>query len=563
MPIVCVNDPAGSSNRSAVRILLLSAAVWPFIFGPGVPIVRTQSVLQLAWDQDLSLSVDGFAVTIDGSRTDYGLTPLAGDGTCGCSIPLPFSSGLHTVVVGAYNSAGETSSTLLVGPIPDAAGPYSGQTGTAITVDASGSTDSTGTIVGYTWSWGDGTSDTSSSVPTASHTYTGAGTFTITLTVTDDLPATATASATATITGSTWKPGFDWPGGNGLDGDVWSLVVFDDGSGPALYAGGTFTTAGGVPANSIAKWNGATWTPLSSGLNGSGGVWALAVFDDGTGPALYAGGSFTIAGGGPGNFVAKWNGTNWAAVGGGMDADVRALTVFDDGTGPALYAGGFFTMADGGSTPGIAKWAGTAWAPLNNGVAGGGVLALSVFDDGHGPALYAGGNFSVADGNPVNSIAKWDGTSWHPLDVGTDGAVAALTVFDAGSGPAVYAGGSFTMAGGIAADSVAEWNGMNWAPLNRGMNGGGGVLALAVFDDGSGPGLYAGGNFTIAAGGPGGGIAKWDGSNWTAVDRAMDGWVLALTRFGGGGTRPALYVGGSFTVIDSVSSSRLAEWSAQ
>jgi hypothetical protein len=140
--------------------------------------------------------------------------------------------------------------------------------------------------------------------------------------------------------------------------------------------------------------------------------------------------------------------------------------------------------------------------------------------------------------------------------------VAALTVFDAGSGPALYAGGGFTMAGGVAADSIAEWNGVNWSPLNRGMNGGGSVLALAVSDDGSGPGLYAGGNFTIADGGPGGGIAKWDGSNWTAVGRAMDGWVLALTTFGGG-MGQVLYVGGSFTVIDSVPSSRLAEWSAQ
>jgi hypothetical protein len=33
-----------------------------------------------------------------------------------------------------------------------------------------------------------------------------------------------------------------------------ALTVFDDGSGPALVAGGQFTTAGGVPANRIAQW---------------------------------------------------------------------------------------------------------------------------------------------------------------------------------------------------------------------------------------------------------------------------------------------------------------------
>jgi len=41
---------------------------------------------------------------------------------------------------------------------------------------------------------------------------------------------------------------------NGMNGSVEALTVFDDGGGPALYAGGQFTTAGGVAANNIAKW---------------------------------------------------------------------------------------------------------------------------------------------------------------------------------------------------------------------------------------------------------------------------------------------------------------------
>ncbi|MCH7873399.1 MAG: hypothetical protein IID33_17010, partial [Planctomycetes bacterium] len=35
---------------------------------------------------------------------------------------------------------------------------------------------------------------------------------------------------------------------------VWSLTVFDDTTGPALYAGGLFSSAGGEEANRIAKW---------------------------------------------------------------------------------------------------------------------------------------------------------------------------------------------------------------------------------------------------------------------------------------------------------------------
>jgi hypothetical protein len=92
---------------------------------------------------------------------------------------------------------------------------------------------------------------------------------------------------------------------------VYTLTAYDDGGGPALYAGGSFTIAGGVAANYIAKWNGSSWMPLGSGVSGSscgegGGVSALMVYDDGGGPALYAGGGFTFAGGVAASRIAKW-----------------------------------------------------------------------------------------------------------------------------------------------------------------------------------------------------------------------------------------------------------------
>lgn len=73
-----------------------------------------------------------------------------------------------------------------------------------------------------------------------------------------------------------------------LVGHVHALTVYDDGSGPALYAGGWFTTAGGVTTNRIAKWNGTSWSALS-GPSGNGmnrQIFALAVYDDGSGPAV-------------------------------------------------------------------------------------------------------------------------------------------------------------------------------------------------------------------------------------------------------------------------------------
>ena len=334
--------------------------------------------------------------------------------------------------------------------------------------------------------------------------------------------------------------------GSGMNGDIGTLTVFDDGSGPKLYAGGSFTTAGGVAANRIAKWDGTSWSALASGMNDE--VDALAVYDDGSGPALYAGGDFTTAGGISANRIAKWNATSWSALG-GMNLRVDSLTVHDDGSGPALYAGGAFTSA-GGAASRIAKWNGTSWSALGSGLQHllsystldlhGGTMA--VYDDGGGAALYVGGSFTTAGGVGANNLAKWNGTSWSALgSSGLSNLVRAVVSHDDGGGPALYVGGSMKNAGGVEVNYVARWDGSNWSALGSGVSDE--VWALAVYDDGSGPALYAGGYFASAGGSPASRIAKWDGSSWSALGAGVIYPVLALAVYDHGGG-PALYAGG-------------------
>ena len=76
------------------------------------------------------------------------------------------------------------------------------------------------------------------------------------------------------------------------------------------------------------------------------------------------------------------------------------------------------------------------------------------------------------------------------------------------SGTNLYAGGYFTTAGGAPAIGIAKWNGSAWSALGSGREMNGSVYALAV----SGTNLYAGGNFTTAGGVTANYIAKWDGS---------------------------------------------------
>jgi hypothetical protein len=360
-----------------------------------------------------------------------------------------------------------------------------------------------------------------------------------------------------------WKPGFDWPGGNGLSSAVQAFTVFDDGTGPALYAGGYFSIGGAL---GTAKWDGSAWTPLSPGMDG--GVLALTVFDDGTGPALYAGGSFTTAGDAPANHIAKWDGTMWTPLGSGMenpnDAVVYALAVFDDGTGPALYAGGKFTTAGGAPANGIAKWDGATWTPLGSGVDRF-VFALTVFDDGTGRALYAGGQFYTAGGVVANSIARWNGTTWTTLGSGIDQPLIgaySLAIFDDGTGPALYVAGQFNGAGGVTAHNIAKWNGSTWTALSSEIENGGIVFALTVFDEGTGPALYAGGFFTQAGGITTNDIAKWNGTTWAPLSSGMDASVLALSGFDDG-TGLALYVGGQFATAGGIASRNIAKWGGQ
>jgi hypothetical protein len=361
---------------------------------------------------------------------------------------------------------------------------------------------------------------------------------------------------------------------------VYALGVYDDGTGAALYAGGTFLAVDSTPIAHIARWNGSSWSSVGGGTGGTGnndGVYAFQVFDDGSGPALFVGGLFSTAGAISASSVAKWNGFQWSKLGAGVFGEVYAMTVFDDGTGAQLYVGGGIITAGGMPAEDVARWNGSKWQIVgagNNGIPYGTVYALRVYDAGSGAALYAAGNFKFSD--PTHGrIARWTGTTW--ADVGTevhylvdpgDGVIYALALFNGGSGSSLYAGGIFDIAGGAPALSVASWNGSTWSALRPpgGWGASGNVYSLATFDAGSGARLYAGGAITEAGGVSTGGIAQWNGSMWSPVGGGLHfqqgqytypGGANALLVFDGPAGNDVLYVGGYFT---NPGGSGLATW---
>jgi hypothetical protein len=137
-------------------------------------------------------------------------------------------------------------------------------------------------------------------------------------------------------------------------GNVYALAAYDDGSGLALYAAGDFDRSGEEGRSGIARWNPSTstWTSLASGIEGGrpAAVFTLATWNG----ALFAGGEFETAGGSVAQNLARWDGTTWSAFGAGTNGDVRALLAFQ-GTIPALYVGGDFTVIDGRAASRVAR----------------------------------------------------------------------------------------------------------------------------------------------------------------------------------------------------------------
>ena len=135
-----------------------------------------------------------------------------------------------------------------------------------------------------------------------------------------------------------------------MDGSVNAIAV----SGSTVYVGGSFATAGGLPASLVAKWNGTTWTNLGTGIQGAS-VYALAVI----GTRLYVGGQFTMAGGLSATNVACWDGSFWTTMGSGNSANgaspigiVTALAA----SGNDIYAGGTFQRIGQNPAFRICRW---------------------------------------------------------------------------------------------------------------------------------------------------------------------------------------------------------------
>lgn len=334
-----------------------------------------------------------------------------------------------------------------------------------------------------------------------------------------------------------WSTDFARPEVNGT---VRAQAIYDDGTGPALYVGGDFTQIGGISANYLAKWNGATWSTVGGGT--AGPVYALEPFTFGGATQLYVGGQFSSVGTGTSaSHIARWNGTTWSAVGSGVTAGTRvnALAVHNAGAGNALYVGGEFNSAGGvANTAYCARYTGALWQSVGGGFTNGQVWDLHVHTSTLGTHLYACGEFANSGATAVSRIARFTGTAWTGVSGGFNGYANAMASHNDGSGAALYVAGTFSTAGpaSLTVGGLARWDGAAWSPVGNGLQWANniGIRSMRTFDDGTGPKLWAAGYYSSPAS-PNVPlyVARWDGLSWTDVSAGIVQHSYALTVFSG------------------------------
>ncbi len=474
-----------------------------------------------------------------------------------------------------------------------------------------------------------------------------------------------TAAGSAACGGvATWD-GTSWSAlGDGLSGSVYTVAVYRG----VLYVGGDLTLYGSRLA--IARWDGQNWQGVGGGMAGGSPraqVYAMCEF---TGH-LYAAGTFTSADGLPAQNIARWDGQSWRAVGGGLTNTSGSPTVYalvrHNGM---LAACGVFDLAGGQPSAYVGAWDGSAWIPIGAGlgprqigipwyclasykgtlVAGGWSIGpspgthLAVWSNGawkfipasplrafalceHRGLLYVGGNthWQTWDGTvltglpnrPVGdiqaiaefrgdlivagdfrmvgttgamNIARWDGAAWHAVG---DGAWGVIYTFGTFKGQTIACGYAVTPAGGEQYLTLG-WTGNDWSPIApalnldpyaaveykgelvvagyaRGNGSGNGILGLAAWNGstwhtlGSSPIWYAltaavvnDRLLAVARFKSDSGpfeIGAWDGSSWTILPSVWDKEAWALAEYKG-----ELYAAGQFSVINNVPAKGIARW---
>jgi hypothetical protein len=233
--------------------------------------------------------------------------------------------------------------------------------------------------------------------------------------------------------------------GAGFNGPVYDLLVWNG----ELYASGAFYQSGGAQVHYVGRWNGTAWEALGTNqIEEAGYVYSMTVYRNELIVAGYLFAPFDRS-------LVRWDGDTWSVFEGGGNSEIDAVAVWNGD----LYVGGVFSEIGNPpvALPGIARWDGSEWQAVGDGLGGGYIWKLLPYDG----ALLAVGSFvgpTEDPGGQLNGVGLWDGTVWHPLGSGSH---LNYTIWDAQAfQDALYVGGDIPAIGGQGgAGFIARWEG--------------------------------------------------------------------------------------------------------
>ncbi|MFM9055939.1 MAG: T9SS type A sorting domain-containing protein [Bacteroidota bacterium] len=311
-----------------------------------------------------------------------------------------------------------------------------------------------------------------------------------------------------------------------LVGNTGGLPVSDfdfDASGN-LYVCGNFSSINGVSANGLARFDGTNWTALGSGVNLAAGSVVTAIqCVNGNG---FASGNFNKIGGVSTSGLARWNGSTWSAT--PTSGLILGLSSNFCAFNGELYLATVASATGFNGTTRVFKLTPNGLQQLG-GVFSSDVRSLRIVNN----TLTAAGYFTEIAGTPVNNLAAWDGSTWINAGEGLNFVITDIA-----------SNGQFTLAGGdgslptdpVDYRHVALKTTNTWKPAGLGM--GNWVECLRT----QGSNTYAAGYFTDA-GGVRSQVVKWNGLDWDTLNGGMIlGTVRELAVY-----RDTLYAGGDFS----------------
>lgn len=421
-----------------------------------------------------------------------------------------------------------------------------------------------------------------------------------------------------------------------FDGESWTEVpnvfvyTMAMGNSGEIYAGGSFTAINGIPARNVAKYQAGIWSSLGNGINGrvnglivgkSGRLYAVGDFDSaGTTEVSYSavwdeedrwrdpqmpfGNGFFLYKDSEGKIYYSNNGSvyefieptyatqpgtfTWITRGGvyGSSDTVSFYSAVKDNKGTLLIGGSFrfyfqYVENVGNSiyfASNITKWLGTHGVSLGIGMDG----PITDLSPGPNGDLLATGNMIQAQGNVVDKIGIWNGSSLtgFPQALYAKGTNInyqpyTTTVWQSN----IVVGGSFNLMDirdQRIGTNVAKWEGQAWASLSSlnsppnklitspqgeliaGTNTGAwkwngtewttigskGELSGYIYDmawDASGQ-LWVAGTVSMSNGTASLGLAMWNGTNWIPQGVGVNGSIYSIAI----GKDGAIYAGGDF-----------------